>query len=91
MIRPAFVACALLALAACAEEPAPEAEATAAPMGEVLERSISDEMIPYDLLRSQAPLAAPLPGEEGAGAAGEVTQEEAAVPVSEPAAAAPGE
>lgn len=67
MNRPAaLVACALLPLAACAEEPEAEAEATAAPIGEVLDPAVSDEMIPYDLLRSQPPRAAPVPGEGGA-------------------------
>ena len=46
---------ALLLVAACSDEPAPESGQAAAP-GEVLEGSISDEMIPFDLLRSQPPL-----------------------------------
>jgi hypothetical protein len=63
------LACAaLLLLAACSAEPAPE-PGEGAPMGEVLEGSISDEMIAYDRLRSQPPRAAPLPGEEAASGA----------------------
>ena len=66
MIRLPALLVPLLLLAACSDEPTPATEA--APAGEVLEGSISDEMIAYDRLRSQPPRAAPLPGEEGAAA-----------------------
>jgi len=47
---------ATLALAGCKK--AAEAPKTAAG-GELLERSVSDDMLPYDTVRSQASLAAP--------------------------------
>jgi hypothetical protein len=61
-------ALALLLLAGCSDESAPAENGAGVPPGEVLEGSISDEMIPYDRLRSQPPRAAPLPGEGGSGA-----------------------
>lgn len=60
ILAPAVLA-PLLLLAACTDEPVSVQEGEPAPMGEVLEGSISDEMIAYDRLRSQPPLAAPLP------------------------------
>jgi hypothetical protein len=53
---------ALLLLAACQSEPdALTAEGGGQAEGEVLGGSISDEMIPLEQLRSQAPLAPPGP------------------------------
>lgn len=48
--------CATLALAACDKG---EEQPKAAAGGELLPRSASDEMLPYDTLRSQASLSAP--------------------------------
>ena len=59
---------ALLASACSDEAASPDGEAGSAP-SEVLQGSISDEMIPYDRLRSQPPLAEILPGEEGSDSA----------------------
>lgn len=60
-------------LAACGDDPAPvleEGEREASE--EVLERTISDDMLPLDQVRSQAPLAEPEAAEDGeGGAAGE--------------------
>jgi hypothetical protein len=57
MTRFALLALTLIT-AACTEEPsAPATEQGGAASGEVLERSISDAMIPLDQLESQAPLA----------------------------------
>ena len=54
----------LLLLAACGDAAiAPDDDAARAASGEVLEGSISDEMLPLEDLRSQPPVAAPLPGE----------------------------
>ncbi len=51
-----------LMLAGCGDDPAPIADdGTREASGEVLEGSISDDMLPTDQVRSQAPLAA---GEE---------------------------
>ena len=63
----AFALPLLLALSACEDEPeiAVEDDGREA-SGEVLEGSISDEMIPLDQVRSQPPLAAPEEGEGGA-------------------------
>jgi hypothetical protein len=54
----------------------PEAEQSAGVQGELLEGSISDEMIPVDELRSQSPRAAPEPGESGAAGSDPSTEEE---------------
>ena len=55
-----------LMLAACGWfDQQPEAEQSAGVQGELLEGSISDEMIPVDELRSQSPRAATLPSDGG--------------------------
>ncbi|MGE4304308.1 MAG: hypothetical protein AB7E24_09785 [Novosphingobium sp.] len=54
---------AVLALAGCKKDKAPE-QADAAG-GEILPRSVSDDMPPYDTVRSQAPLANPEEGSSG--------------------------
>ena len=67
MYRLVFVPlAACLALAACQDAPVEDSEGAAA-MGEVLEGSISDDMIPLGELRSQPPMA---PSEPVAGAGG---------------------
>lgn len=56
----------VLLLSACGEEPASETEGdNREASGEVLEGTISDEMLPVDEVRSQAPLAAPDPATSG--------------------------
>ena len=55
--RLAFATAALALLAACGEE-APSDDSRAA-TGEVLEGTISDEMLPLDRVQSEAPLADP--------------------------------
>lgn len=50
------VACATLALAACKKS---EEQPKAAAGGELLPRSASDDMLPYDTVRSQASLSDP--------------------------------
>lgn len=56
----------LPALSACGDEPAPvQGDDGREASGEVLEGSISDAMLPIDGVQSQAPLAAPEPGEGG--------------------------
>ena len=99
LILPAALMLPML-LAACSQEPAPAQDNGRAAAGEVLEGSISDEMIAYDRLRSQPPLAELQPGEEGAapeaaatpgdpaGDAAVPAGEGAAPPVEEPPAAA---
>lgn len=64
------LAAAAAILAGCNGDPEQEADGGngSAASGEVLEGSISDEMIPLDQLRSQPPRAAPEPGEESSGA-----------------------
>ena len=98
-MRLAFAFGALLLLSACGEDAAPaEAEGESEAAGEVLEGTISDAMLPIDQTRSQAPLAAPEPGQEGGGGnavgTGDAADSQAAAPaeVEEPAAAeAPAE
>lgn len=60
-----------LALAACGEEAETDPGDGGSATGEILEGSISDEMLPYDRVRSQPPLAAPedVEGDEPASAA----------------------
>ena len=48
---------AVLALGGCKKDEAPSQ--TTAAGGEILPRSVSDDMLPYDTVRSQAPLANP--------------------------------
>lgn len=73
----------LLALAACGDEPAAELEeGESEPVAEVLEGSISDDMLPIEQVRSQAPSAA-VEGEEP-------TDESASAPPTSGTAAASG-
>lgn len=67
-IRLAAALPALALLAACGGDatPASDAGEGAAAEGEVLGGTISDEMIPYDSLKSTSPPKAPEPGEAGA-------------------------
>lgn len=67
----AAIACAALALSGCKGESKRETGGTAG--GEILPGSASDAMLPYDTVRSQAPLA---PKEEG-GESGKDKQGEA--------------
>lgn len=79
-----------LALAACKGEQKPQGAGSA--QGEILPGSASDAMIPYDTVRSQAPLA-PKPAASGKSdakdAASEAAPEKSAetAPKEEPAAA----
>lgn len=85
-----FAAVALFALLpACKGEAPQEGEVT----GEVLEGTISDDMLPFDQLRSEAPLADPTgtaragtaePGDAG-GTGGETEAEPADPSTAEPA------
>ena len=57
-----------LMVAACGDDPAPVAEEGQREAGEeVLEGTISDDMLPLDQVRSQAPLAEPEAEEDGDG------------------------
>ncbi len=50
---------AIIALAACGDDPVPPATADGTASGKVLEGSISDAMLPLDTVQSQSPLLAP--------------------------------
>lgn len=52
-----LAACACLALGACKKEESPSQQAAAG--AKILPRSVGDDMLPYDTVRSQSPLAAP--------------------------------
>lgn len=52
-------ASAAVLLASCGSEPDDAAQRQSAAEGEILPRSVSDEMLPYDTVRSQPPLAEP--------------------------------
>ena len=77
----------LLALSACGDDPAVDVENDGREAsGEVLEGTISDEMLPLDQVRSQAPLAEPEEGAEGGAAPATTAQpaaEETQAPESE--------
>ncbi len=64
-IRNHFAASAILLLAACGSEPAPDTEAGGKAAGEVLGGTISDDMIALEQLTSQSP-----PEDSGSGASG---------------------
>ncbi|WP_340587272.1 hypothetical protein [Erythrobacter alti] len=65
---PAIVLPTALLLAACGGEAATDTkDGTREASGEVLKGSISDDMLPLDQVRSQAPLAEPEAGESGNG------------------------
>ncbi len=70
MIKPlAFLAVpVMLALSACGDDREATGDDSREASNEVLEGTISDAMLPLDELQSQAPLAAPEPGEVGEGA-----------------------
>lgn len=78
------VACvALLGLSACGGEDAPVREdATAS--SDLLERSVSDDMLPFDTLRSEPPRAKPAKSEgKTAGASGDEASGEAPAEAAE--------
>lgn len=68
----ALLCLATLALGACGENTQAERQDTAG--GEILARSVSDEMLPYDTLRSQPPLA---PKPKATGKSDETSTEDA--------------
>lgn len=80
----------LILLASCGEDAATSGEDDAREAsGEVLEGSISDDMLAIDQVRSQAPLAAPEPGEGATGTGGSAATASGSEPASgeDPAAA----
>lgn len=52
-------------LSACEDQKVPERQAGAG--GEILERSVSDDMLPYDTVRSQPPLVSEAPEDDASG------------------------
>ncbi|WP_271076956.1 hypothetical protein [Aurantiacibacter sp. MUD61] len=83
---------ALMLLAACNGDQAPADDDTREASGEVLEGTISDDMIPIDQLRSQPPLAEPDPEEGGSGSGSgnaSASEDGVADEAEEPAAAEP--
>ncbi|SFF87914.1 hypothetical protein SAMN05518801_102398 [Novosphingobium sp. CF614] len=76
-----------LALGGCGKQ---EPDRSAAPGGEILPRSASDDMLPYDIVRSQPPLANPdagkSAGDTGPRAEASASVDEADDPVIEEAA-----
>lgn len=86
-VRLAIIApVAVLLLAACGEDAAPETAQGGAASGEVLPGSISDDMIPTDALRSQGPQIVETPASAASGAA--VAESEEAADAAEPVVAA---
>ena len=78
-MKPHLTLCAALALAACNGDGKKETGGKAG--GEILPASVSDAMLPYDTVRSQAPLAQ----KAGGGEDGEAKAKPAAKPDVEPA------
>ena len=72
--RPIAAAALAALLAACGGDAPQEGEVS----GEVLEGTISDEMLPLDQLRSEAPLADPTPDETSSRAAAPAIEASAA-------------
>lgn len=91
LTAPLFV---IVALAGCGKEKAPQQAAAA---GEILPRSASDDMLPYDTLQSQPSLAVPDDSETGRpasvrrGAARGPEEDEEPVVDEQPAAETPPE
>lgn len=76
----------LALLAACGDEPAADGDGRSA-TGEVLEGTISDEMLPLDQVQSEPPLLAPekAPSRDGAGSEARDTADDAVPAGEEPA------
>ncbi len=97
--HPLMLAPLAVALAACGDDPAPEASSSgevAEATGEVLGGSISDDMLPLEEVRSQSPLAprasgAPSSsgGDSDASDAGDASEDEAETAEVETSADAP--
>lgn len=82
-------ASAFLALGACKQEESPSQKAAAG--AKILPRSVSDDMLPYDTVRSQSPLAEPAAAAAPSNRPARGTASEAATPddtAAEAAAAA---
>ena len=81
----------LALLAACNDEPRPEAQASAdaAAEGEVLGGTISDAMLPLDTVKSQSPPLKVVPAEEGDDAGGAGDSEPGTAPSDAPAESEP--
>lgn len=71
-----LAACACLALGACKKEESPSQQAAAG--AKILPRSVGDDMLPYDTVRSQSPLAAPEAATRGSSAPRAAASEAAA-------------
>lgn len=69
----AMLALATAWLGACGDNSRQASETIDRAEGEILERSIADDMLPYDSLRSQPPLADPEEAEKSAASAGSST------------------
>lgn len=77
MIRYLLPIAAMGLLTGCGDDPAPSPDDDArTASGEILEGSISDEMLPLATLKSQPPLVESSPGATGGDAAGEAAGEE---------------
>ncbi|WP_334181918.1 hypothetical protein [Novosphingobium sp.] len=75
-----------LALGACKKEESPAQNAAAG--AKILPRSVGDDMLPYDTVRSQSAPAAPESGPHGSGTSPRASASEAAAPEDSAANAA---
>ncbi|MCJ2188019.1 hypothetical protein [Novosphingobium beihaiensis] len=81
---------AALPLGGCKKDKKEPAKAAAAAGGEILPRSVTDDMLPYDTVKSQAPLANPDAGKnKGKTSPAATPSESAGADEEEAAAAAP--
>jgi hypothetical protein len=91
----ATLALATACLGACGDNSRPASDTIDKAEGEILERSITDDMLPYDSLRSQPPLADPEEAEKsetsesGSSSTQDDSPGEAQEPAPEPALARP--
>ncbi len=83
---------AAIALASCGDSQDDGPRKGELASGKILERSISDDMLPYDTVRSQPPRAEPSEAQSGQGAAdengGAAANETASAPAAPPSAGA---
>ncbi|TCU59881.1 hypothetical protein EDF58_102570 [Novosphingobium sp. PhB57] len=73
-----LAASACLSLGACKKEEAPAQNAATG--AKILPRSVSDDMLPYDTVRSQSPMAAPVAETRSGRSATSSSASEAALP-----------
>ena len=83
-LKPAMIALACLAAGGCGGDQTPDDVKAGMASGKILERSVTDEMLPYDTVTSQAPRAVATKhadGQQAGGTEAEADAEAGAAPV----------